>query len=389
MKKLSAILIMSFWVCHAMQSIVFAADPLLIENVQLSLKTAETPNRLEVSFDLSESIDLSQENSNIIIEYLSENLESTNYSKDKSWSGYLNSYNAYPSGERKYSSGLTNDNYPDIVPATKIYTSTKTGAKIDVTKVSAVKITALRADGSGEVITVSNDGSILDFEEVEALNNGEIEGPITEQKYGIKIDSATSVLPPNTVLIAEELSSGSMYDIASSLLTNATKFIAFEIRLNSNGAQVQPDGTVKISIPIPENFNNSNLAVYRIDDYGSKILYDVTITADGATEYATFLTDHFSTYVLAEEEPSQAQKDNNQNQNAQLRSERQSAKENKLLGTTEIEENRIPLVSETTEIEENRIPITGKAQTQNYIAVLIFIIGLSLFINLKGISKTR
>ena len=53
---------------------------------------------------------------------------------------------------------------------------------------------------------------------------------------------------------------------------------------------------VKISIPIPSDYNKDRLEVYRIADNGEKIRYEITIDGD----YATFETDHFSTYVLGE-----------------------------------------------------------------------------------------
>ena len=72
----------------------------------------------------------------------------------------------------------------------------------------------------------------------------------------------------------------------------------FDIKLESNGVKIQPNGKVKISIPVPDNFDKSNLVVYRVADNGDKTEYAVTINGD----VATFETDHFSTYVLAEKE---------------------------------------------------------------------------------------
>lgn len=72
----------------------------------------------------------------------------------------------------------------------------------------------------------------------------------------------------------------------------------FDIKLESNGVTIQPNGKVKISIPVPDNFDKSNLVVYRVADNGDKTEYAVTLNGD----VATFETDHFSTYVLAEKE---------------------------------------------------------------------------------------
>ena len=63
----------------------------------------------------------------------------------------------------------------------------------------------------------------------------------------------------------------------------------------------QLNGKVKISIPVPDNFDKSNLVVYRVEEDGTKIEYTVTVNGD----VATFETDHFSIYVLAEKETTQ------------------------------------------------------------------------------------
>ena len=70
--------------------------------------------------------------------------------------------------------------------------------------------------------------------------------------------------------------------------------------MESNGVEIQPNGMVKISIPIPEIFYNADLAVFRIDDDGTKTPYSVAETAIEGVRYITFETEHFSTYVLAD-----------------------------------------------------------------------------------------
>ena len=51
-----------------------------------------------------------------------------------------------------------------------------------------------------------------------------------------------------------------------------------------------------VKIPIPSDLNEKNLVVYYIPSSGEKEAHEVTVK-DG---YASFETDHFSTYVLAE-----------------------------------------------------------------------------------------
>ena len=53
---------------------------------------------------------------------------------------------------------------------------------------------------------------------------------------------------------------------------------------------------MKINIPIPNGFDKSKISVYRVAEDGTRTKYDTKIDGD----YAVFETDHFSTYVLAE-----------------------------------------------------------------------------------------
>ena len=75
----------------------------------------------------------------------------------------------------------------------------------------------------------------------------------------------------------------------------------YDITLQSEGVEVQPNGKVKVSIPVPNDLDINKLVVYRINDDRTKTEYAVTVE----NGYATFETDHFSTYVLAEEKTAQ------------------------------------------------------------------------------------
>jgi len=293
MKKITSMIILFLATVSIMTHLSFAAENNLIENIQMDFKSAETPNRLEVSFDLTESIDLSQGSADIIFEYFIGDQAEAVYRKDKTWAGYVNSYDKYPSGERKYSSGTGNQSFSDEVPAGTIYTSTRTGSSIDVALVTAVRVTVLRPDGSGEVIAVFDDQTTSAVERISApiLN--------VEKNTGIRLNSTAEVLPTDTVLIANEVIAGPLYEEASEMLADARDMIVFEIKLESNGVRTQPDGKVKISIPLPADFEQASLAVYRIDGEGEKTQFSVTQTTENNVNYATFETDHFSVFVLA------------------------------------------------------------------------------------------
>lgn len=130
-------------------------------------------------------------------------------------------------------------------------------------------------------------------------NNNSIN--LTDSTTDIKLETSEGVIPSNTVLEVAPITEGTTYNTVKTALANISKFKIFDITLKSNGVAIQPNGKVKISIPVPTEFDKSKLVVYRIADNGDKTEYAVTVNGD----VATFETDHFSTYVLAEKETTQ------------------------------------------------------------------------------------
>lgn len=120
-----------------------------------------------------------------------------------------------------------------------------------------------------------------------------------DNKTNIKLETDTSVVPENTTLVVEKITTGDSYNtVVATLGDTIDKFVLYDITLKSNGVEIQPNGKVKISIPIPEGFSKDKLVVYRISD-NEKIKYDVKVETVGGKDYATFETDHFSLYTLA------------------------------------------------------------------------------------------
>lgn len=118
----------------------------------------------------------------------------------------------------------------------------------------------------------------------------------TDTKTNIKLEAVAGAVPSDTVLEVAPITEGTTYNTVKTALTNINKFKVFDINLLSNGTKIQPNGKVKISIPLPTDMNKSNLVVYRVADNGTKTEYKVTTEGNNAT----FETDHFSIYVLAE-----------------------------------------------------------------------------------------
>lgn len=133
---------------------------------------------------------------------------------------------------------------------------------------------------------------------------------VTDNKTNIKLETNDGVVPSNTVLEVQPITEGKIFDNVKKVLSNVNKFKAFDITLKSNGVEIQPNGKVKISIPIPQDFDTSKLMVYRVEENGQKVAYKVNVVTIDNVKYAQFETDHFSTYVLAETDPNSNEKDN-------------------------------------------------------------------------------
>lgn len=117
----------------------------------------------------------------------------------------------------------------------------------------------------------------------------------------IKLETTSNVVPGNTVLNVTSIEAGDIYNNVKKALTGINKFVLFDISLMSNDAKVQPNGNVKISIPVPSGYDISKLIVYKVDTDGNKTEYKVNVTTEDNIKYAQFETDHFSYYVLAEQ----------------------------------------------------------------------------------------
>lgn len=118
----------------------------------------------------------------------------------------------------------------------------------------------------------------------------------TDSTTNVKLNAPVGTVPSNTVLEVKAVKEGTTYNTVKNALATMKNFAVYDITLKSNGVTVQPNGNVKISVPVPSDYNKENLTVYRIEDNGNKTEYKVTVEGN----YATFETDHFSTYVLAE-----------------------------------------------------------------------------------------
>lgn len=130
---------------------------------------------------------------------------------------------------------------------------------------------------------------------------------IEDDGTGVKITAPKDLLPDGTELKAAVISAGEQFNkVMDTLKEIAKKAIIFDLSLEKDGSKVAFNGKVTVSLPIPDGYEKSRLAVFYISDDGEKSEIPCTVNGD----ILTFETDHFSTYALAEKTEEAAAADN-------------------------------------------------------------------------------
>ncbi len=121
---------------------------------------------------------------------------------------------------------------------------------------------------------------------------------VIDAATGVRVHADKGVFEEGVKLVVTEITEGADYDSACSALSDVgEKFKLYEVHFeDSDGNMVQPNGTVTVSYPIPEDYDADSLVLYRINGDGSKTL----IKGGAADGYYTVITKSFSNYALVE-----------------------------------------------------------------------------------------
>lgn len=123
----------------------------------------------------------------------------------------------------------------------------------------------------------------------------------TNMETEIQITTTDLNLPLDTIVNVNEITHEKQNQIKEVLKTE--DFKAFDIQLFSdtlnNHITVLEDGYFEVTIPLGTNYIGKNLVAYYIKNDNTLERHKVTMDAYGN---ATFETNHFSTYIIAEEE---------------------------------------------------------------------------------------
>lgn len=133
-----------------------------------------------------------------------------------------------------------------------------------------------------------------------------VETPVSQPVTAALAD-AEGVLPTGAVIVAATVSSGAAYEKAVEVIkaqvSGLGEYSVMEINLTdaANTQVHQLNGYVQVTVPMPANITvkeGKAIVVYRLEDDGTLTRCDTTVE----NGVITFKTNHFSTYIVAEED---------------------------------------------------------------------------------------
>lgn len=121
---------------------------------------------------------------------------------------------------------------------------------------------------------------------------------LTDEDTGVKIHGDKGVFEEGVRLSVTEITSGAEYDGAAAVLRDAGgKFALYDVKfMGTDGKEVSPNGTVTISFPVRDGWNGDNIAVYRINEDGTKTLVKGAVSAG----YYSIITKTGAEYAVVE-----------------------------------------------------------------------------------------
>ena len=126
---------------------------------------------------------------------------------------------------------------------------------------------------------------------------------VSPDNENIKVEvpaGSNASIAAGTIIDADEVMTPFSSEVKANIETVAGKgaeiIIAYDLSLLLDGAEVQPDGMIKVTVPAPiEASKYESIKVVYIDSNGVAIVCETTVNADGTV---SFLTNHFSRYAV-------------------------------------------------------------------------------------------
>ncbi len=154
------------------------------------------------------------------------------------------------------------------------------------------------AELANETIVIPGDTVKIEFKASHRSNYGFEVTDIVAQKVlssnDVKLSTKPATLDPEVELVAEITEVAPEIQRPAGLEESQT--FAYDITLEKGGEEVQPDGDVEITLPVPDTMDGSSCQVYHLADDGTW----TNMNASYKNGELTFTTDHFSQYVIME-----------------------------------------------------------------------------------------
>lgn len=120
----------------------------------------------------------------------------------------------------------------------------------------------------------------------------------TDAATGVKISAGKGVFEEGVEIVVTEITSGTDYDKSELALSDiGEKFRLYDVKFfDKEGSEAAPNGTITISFPVPNGYDSEKLAVYRINEDGSKTLVRGEVDGD----YYSVVTKTAALYGIVE-----------------------------------------------------------------------------------------
>lgn len=148
---------------------------------------------------------------------------------------------------------------------------------------------AEKVENKAPVKTTTDKGSVATKDDIAKIDK---EAVVEGAPEGAKLDATEIAADSDAFKVVKEA--------AKTAFKNKV-YVALDLKLLKGTEAVQPNGDVKVTIPVPSALAKAKkVAVYRVGDNNKLVSCG---TADVANGKLTFTTNHFSTYVFADATP--------------------------------------------------------------------------------------
>ncbi len=196
----------------------------------------------------------------------------------------------------------------ETVDKSELTTLVNTAKAIDTSKYTDLSVSILHTNIAYAESVLNNPNATHDLikeafdnlkNAIENLKEASTDNIILEApKHGVSVTAPAGVLDPNTVLQVLEVEDAKNITAAvkKTLAAIKGKYTAFDVTLLLNGKEVQPKGTITISMTVPKGYDVKKLGLYHISDDGKMTAVKFTVKGNKIV----FKTNHLSVYALVQ-----------------------------------------------------------------------------------------